>query len=266
MALRSGRLWLIAGTGEGPRLARHFLERGWRLRVSVVSPSAALPFPADSRLELVVGALEGAAALRQLLAAAEAEGDPFQWVIDASHPFAMRITEAVVAATDQRPEGLLRLQRPCLASPMAIPLGHMAELAAHVQTSHRLLLAIGARHLGAAASQCGGATLHARVLPHPQALRQAQQAGLDPRRIACCRPSADGAVEEALCRLWQIDTVVCRQSGGITEALWLKITARLGLRLLLLLRPREPEGILQLPFQELVQHVGRPQQALDRGR
>lgn len=257
--MRSGRLWLIAGTGEGPLLARHFLKRGWRLRVSVVTASASHPYPNDPKLEIVVGALAGAGALEALLDQAEREGDPFQWVIDASHPFASRITAAALEATGHRPEGLLRLQRPSLLAPEATPLVDMGQLPTQLVGGDRLLLAIGARHLEDAVHLGAGARLHARVLPHPQALRQALRAGLRPSRIACLRPTAQGVVEEALCRFWQIDTILCRQSGGLTEALWLRIASSLGLRLLLLQRPLEPEGLRQLPFSELVELVGRPE-------
>jgi precorrin-6A/cobalt-precorrin-6A reductase len=259
MAMRGSRLWLLAGTGEGPELARLWLKQGWRLRVSVVTQEAAKAYPLHPDLELVVGPLNGALALSAQLEQAQLEGDPFQWLIDASHPFARQITATALAATRHRPEPLVRLERPELSASCATPLQQLEDLPTHLlPDGDHLLLAIGARHLRQAAQQCQGAILHARVLPHPQALRQAQQAGLAPNRIACFRPSANGAVEQALCHHWQITTILCRQSGGLTEALWLRIATALKLRLLLLQRPTEPEGMLRLPFSSLVDHVGRP--------
>lgn len=264
MGVKGDRLWLIAGTGEGPPLARLLLNQGWRLRVSVVTPAACRPYGHDPHLELVVGPLAGAEALRMALEAAERLGDPFRWVIDASHPFATQITAAAAAATHNRPESLLRLQRPTLEAPKALLLHHMGELTTHLAGGERLLLAIGARHLKEVARQCAGAVLHARVLPHPQALRQAVQAGLAPSHIGCLRPTPDGAVEKALCQHWQIDTILCRQSGGVSEALWLRLAAELEVRLLLLQRPAEPAGLRQLPFAELLEHVGSPEPARER--
>jgi precorrin-6A/cobalt-precorrin-6A reductase len=258
MEVKGNRLWLIAGTGEGPALAQQFLERGWRLRVSVVTLTAAQTYPESPDLEMVVGALADAGALRSRLEAAEREGDPFRWLIDASHPFAVRITPAAMAATRGRPERLLRLERPGLEAPWAIPLIHMDDLPRHVANNERLLLAIGARQLGEAVRRCPGARFHARVLPYPQALRQAQQAGLAADHLACFHPTTDGAVEQALCRQWQIEAILCRQSGGVTEALWQQVARALGLRLLLLQRPPEPEGIQRLEFQSLIERVGRP--------
>lgn len=251
-----GRLWLIAGTGEGPLLARVLLERGWRLRVSVVTQGASQAYPMHPHLELRVGALAGAEALRSELEAAERQGEPFHWVIDASHPFASRITAAAVEATLQRPGQLLRLHRPFVTTPRAIQLHHLGDLNSLLAPQERVLLAIGARQLRAAAQASNTASLHARVLPHPQALRQAIQAGLPPSHIACCRPSSDGALEKALCRHWQIQTILCRQSGGHTEALWQNIHAEEKVRLLLLRRPAEPENIPRLTFPELIERIG----------
>ena len=55
------------------------------MRVSVVTPSASRSYPEDPRLEVRVGALAGAAALRTALEEADLEGDPFQWLASISH-------------------------------------------------------------------------------------------------------------------------------------------------------------------------------------
>ena len=44
-------IWLLAGTGEGPKLAQALLEQGWRLLVSVVSPEAARAYSPHPRTE-----------------------------------------------------------------------------------------------------------------------------------------------------------------------------------------------------------------------
>jgi len=85
-------------------------------------------------------------------------------------------------------------------------------------------------------------------------------AGLPAERVACLQPLPAGeqqaAVEEALCRHWQIETVLCRRSGGPGEAHWRRICGDLGLRLLLLERPTEPGGLLSLPLEQLLERVG----------
>jgi precorrin-6A/cobalt-precorrin-6A reductase len=237
---------------------------GWRLRVSVVTAAAARAYPPQPDLELVVGPLgatcgaQPSCAVAGELRRARALGDPYHWLVDATHPFACQISGALAQACRQEGQPLLRLQRPDLPSGRAALLEDLADLAALSRPGERLLLAIGARRMAEAIAATPAALHHARVLPSPQALRQAMAVGLAPERLACLRPSAVSfPVEMALCRRWHIDTVLCRQSGGESEGRWHRISEALGLRLLLLRRPAEPSGVCALPLAELLERISR---------
>lgn len=284
------RLWLIAGTGEGPRLARQLLERGWRLEVSVVTAAASLAYPAHRHLRLLVGALAGGEAIRQRLTAAAAAGQPYAAVVDASHPFARQISAQLAEALGQqkqqrqlaqgqledRPTGqlpaqplLLRLERPLLSDPTDRLLADLEALAPHRLAPHslagrRLLLAIGARQLGRAVALSPGALHHARLLPTAEALQRAMAAGIAPERLACLRPGGGGeaALLAALLRRWRIDVILCRQSGGITETLWRQLAASQGCELLLLRRPADPAGVTGLAEAELLSKLEQLRQQL----
>jgi precorrin-6A/cobalt-precorrin-6A reductase len=293
------RLWLIAGTGEGPRLARQLLERGWQLEVSVVTAAASLAYPAHRHLRLLVGALAGGEAIRQRLAMAAAAGQPYAAVVDASHPFARQISAQLAEALGQqkqqqlgqrqlgqgqlaqgqledRPTGqlparplLLRLERPLLSNPSDRLLADLEALAPHRLAPHclagrRLLLAIGARQLGRAVALSPGALHHARLLPTAEALQRAMAAGIAPERLACLRPGGGGeaALLAALLRRWRIDVILCRQSGGITETLWRQLAACQGCELLLLRRPADPAGVTGLAEAELLARLEQLRQQL----
>lgn len=264
---QSGRLWLIAGTGEGPLLAEALQARGWRLRLSVVGEAAARAYRHAPGLHVAVGAIgegEGLTpeqGVERELAAAERTGDPYAWVVDASHPFATGISAALAAVCGRRRQPLLRLGRPLAPLEEAVLLNDLADLEGCTVRGERLLLAIGARHLALAVRHSPGAIHHARLLPDATALRIAMAAGLAHERVACLRPGGEGRIEAALCRQWQIDTVLCRQSGGATEALWRRICHDQGLELRLLRRPHEPEGVRILPLAELLAHVGCSERA-----
>ncbi|MFZ0409557.1 MAG: precorrin-6A/cobalt-precorrin-6A reductase [Cyanobium sp.] len=260
-------LWLIAGTGEGPRLAEALLQAGWQLRVSVVSASAARAYAPHPGLRLAVGpigsGLREASPLdgvRRELARARQSHGPFRWVIDASHPFASQITAALEQGCEEGGVPLLRLWRPELPGSGVRILADLPELNGLASRGERWLLAIGARRLAEAIHHSAGALHHARILPRPQALQQAMAAGLPAERVACLQPLPTGSqrplVEEALCRRWRIETVLCRRSGGPGEAHWRGLCSDLGLRLLLLERPAEPGGLLSLPLQSLLERVG----------
>jgi precorrin-6A/cobalt-precorrin-6A reductase len=239
------RLWLVAGTGEGPELAERLLALGWQLTVSVVSAPAALAYRPHPALTLRVGALAGEAAVEAELAAAASSGHPYAVVVDASHPFACQVSRQLVAGCARRGQRLLRLQRPTLEGP-AILLPALQDLRAVPLAGQHLLLAIGARQLAAAVSLSPGALHHARLLPSASSLQQAMAAGLRGERVACLRPGSALAVELALVRRWRISTVLARQSGGSTEQLWRRICRSEGLSLLLLCRPQELAGVESL--------------------
>ncbi len=255
----SRRLWLFSGTGDGPPLAQALLAQGWELRVSVVTPQAARVYTAAPELEIQVGPLGGAARLQRALVAAKVAGRPFRAVIDATHPFAVRVHGELQTGCAQAGVPLLVLQRgetPSLEPALASSATGLAELAALAQLDlrgERLLLAIGARHLAQAVSLCPGAEPHARILPRPGALQQALAAGLAPERLACLQPGS-GAVEAALVRRWRIGVILARQSGPPSETLWRQVAAAEGCRLLLLRQPdsraaalaRSPAQLLDL--------------------
>ena len=253
------RLWLIAGTGDGLRLALALLRGGWRLLVSVVSAEAALAYPASADLELRVGAIGGVAGIRSLIDQAQREGDPFTAVVDASHPFARQITATLAEAweTPGHPP-LLRLRRPAPVPGAGDRLRLLPDLEALAElTLHgcHLLLAIGVRQLGRAVALSPGAVHHARLLPNAAALQGGQAAGLAPERLACLRPGdpREHAVLGALLRRWRIEAILCRQSGGPTEQLWHQLANELDLELLLLARPPEPAALRQLELQPLLE-------------
>ena len=120
------------------------------------------------------------------------------------------------------------------------------------------MLAIGARQLAAAVACSPGAFHHARLLPNPGSLSLAMAAGLRAERVACLRPTSQGLVEGALCRRWGIKAVLCRRSGGKTENLWHRLSAELDLRLLLLERPPDVEGVECHGPESLLERLGRP--------
>ena len=260
---RQRRLWLLAGTGEGPRLAAALLAAGWRLSVSVVGRDAGRPYPLQPGFQLQVGPLAGEAAMAAQLEAAHAAGAPFTWVVDATHPFASRVTADLAAVCRRRGQPLLRLRRPLLVPPPGLDLTLLSDLDALAGLDlrgERLLFAIGARQLARAVALSPGALPFARLLPHPTALRRGRAAGLPEAHLACQRPGepaelGSGALERALLRQWGITTVLCRQSGGSTERGWQGLCASLGLRLLLLARPQEPEELTSLELPALIRRL-----------
>ena len=241
---RQGTVWLLAGTGDGPHLAAVLISQGWHVHVSVVGAMAAHPYR-DLALEAIhVGALGGSRGISQWL-----QTIPVDWVVDATHPFALRISDQLNQACKGSGHPLVRFERHMEASGKAVVLGSMADLVDQPLSGRRLLLALGARQLVEAATVArqAGAKVFARVLPSPMSLIQAAAAGVPPEHLAVVRPLQGlepGALEAAVCRRWSITDVVCRQSGGATEALWARLSVEMGFQLWLL---RRPSPIAEVP-------------------
>jgi precorrin-6A/cobalt-precorrin-6A reductase len=270
----SPRLWLFAGTGEGPSLASALLAMGWHVKLSLVSGEALRAYAPHPRLEPAIGAIGSAAAIGAALDRAEAKGEPCQVVVDATHPFACQISADLAEVCLARSQALLRLRREGVFSELggAGPgprqangvrvLAGLESLSDLNLRQEKLLLAIGHRQLARAVALTPGAVHHARLLPHATGLQQAMAAGLAPKRVACLRPGAGpggpsfaASIEEALVRQWGITTVLARQSGGVTEACWRDVAQRLSLTLLLLQRPAEPEGVPALGQADLLDQL-----------
>jgi precorrin-6A/cobalt-precorrin-6A reductase len=271
-AVGADRLWIVAGTGEGPRLVRPLLTAGWRIRVSVVTREAAAAYPLHPRLQVRVGRLGGVSSVAAGLAEARRHGRPFRWLIDATHPFATAVSRELREACRREAQPLIRLQRPAPAAatgpggdaPPATLLADIAELGRLDLRGERLLLAIGSRGLRAARQAARGAVCHARVLPRPHSLQLALAAGIPPERLACLQPgraewAGAGVLEAALCRHWRITAVLFRQSGGAIEGLWHELAIGQGMRRLMLRRPSDPPGpYLQLREESLLQWLLSP--------
>ena len=240
---RQSHVLVFAGTGEGPALVAALADADWSVSVSVVTESAAQVYRFADLKDLHVGAFRSLEDLGDhcLIHAVDA-------VVDATHPFALTISAQLQQMCRMHALPLVRFERPGENEDRASLIGEVQALAHQPLQGHRVLLALGARHL-AAATQAGrdaGAIVKARVLPTPAAIRLAGAAGLCGEDLAVLRPLSGlrpGAVEAALCRRWAITDVLCRQSGGAADALWTALGASLGFHLWKVKRPSPPETV-----------------------
>ena len=241
-------LWLLSGTGEGRSLASAFVNKGWKVTVSVVSPKALLGYEGLDLHARLSGALEGVEGIRRVLDEARSHHDGFKFVIDATHPFALVITKNLKQACAEADQKLLRFERVINLPRKAILINSFEQLAKEPLSGKNLLLAIGSRLLPQAVefARSSGANIFVRVPPSAKCLQCATSIGLNPEHVALINPLSGenpGSIEKALCQRWSIDAVVCRQSGGVIEDLWHKISKENDLRLFLLARPPQLENL-----------------------
>jgi precorrin-6A/cobalt-precorrin-6A reductase len=225
------RLLLLAGTAEARALAgRLAAAPGLAVTASLAGATAE---PARYPVAVRVGGFGGAGALAEWLAETGVGA-----VIDATHPFAERISANAAAACAARGVPLLRLLRPpwsggpgqrwrevesAEAAAAALPPGVMAFLA----TGKGGLAAFLAR------KDVGFVLRVVDAAPPPAANL----------RVLFGRPPF--AVEDEIATLRESGAgwLVSKNSGGATGRAKLEAARALGLEVLMIARPKPPEGV-----------------------
>lgn len=260
---RCGWIWLVAGTEDGVWAAGQLLALAVPVRVQVVGPRACRAYgqlATNPAFRCQAMALSPADIQRVL-----AGPDPPALVVDATHPFALRITQTLHAACGVSAIPYLRLKRPQLQPGAATVVDRLEAVQDLGQGS--LLAAIGSRSLARLVGWHGPQRTAARILPTATALQQALAAGLPPERIAPLQPISAShgeihlppnpgtSLEAALCRHWAVDVVLARQSGGTPERHWHRVCAAMGVSLWLLRRPDEPGSMATCTRETLSQRA-----------
>ncbi len=217
---------ILGGTSEASALARKLAgEAGVDPLLSLAGATRA---PAPSPIPRRVGGFGGAAGLARFL-----RDERIAFVVDATHPFAQRITANAAAACAATGVPLLRIRRPAWDERGTVAAATMAEAASLLGAEPcRALLTIGRldlAHFGP---------------PHRYWVRsvEAPDPAMLPEGAATivARGPFTLAAETALLAGLGIDTLVTKNSGGDAVAPKLDAARALGLRIVMVRRPPEP--------------------------
>ena len=205
---------LLSGTSEGRVLGGRLREVGLPFVASVTTPEArALFAKIEPPPEVLVTRFSGdslATFLRERRVRA---------ILDATHPFAYRISEKAQDAAAQANIAYIRYERP--ESALASGVGDITfvpdlEAAARVclERGTRIFLTTGANTLLTFREVMARKLVMARILPTVASLTRALDAGLTPAQIIALRGPFSQALECALLREYQIDLLVSKESGA----------------------------------------------------
>ncbi len=230
------QLWLIGGTQESGQLARAIAARGLPCIVTVTTETAIALYPVASSLTVQVTRFTPES-LAEFLTTQAIAG-----ILDASHPFAVEISQQAIAAAQPFQIPYLRFERPALPTSPDCPMETVPTVADLLRgdrlAGERVLLILGYRSLALFQPWQARATLFARILPSTTALTAAIAAGFTPDRLIALRPPLSLALEQALWQHWHISLVVTKASGDAGgEAIKRQVAAALGIPLVTIARP-----------------------------
>lgn len=228
------RVWLIGGTHESAEIAQAIALLNLPCIVSVTTDLARSLYPTTSCLSVWVGRLT-LAQIPDFLQAHQIGA-----ILDASHPYALEISQAAISIAQQQQLPYLRYERPILfaADSHNVHVDSFETLLSGNYLHGRVLLTVGYRPLHLFQPWHDKATLFARILPSVSALEAALTSGFTPDRIICMRPPISPELEIALWRQWQVQSVVTKASGTPGgEDTKRRIAKELGIRLILIARP-----------------------------
>jgi precorrin-6A/cobalt-precorrin-6A reductase len=235
------RILLLSGTSEGPPLARALLAAGFAVRATVTRAEARENLFGSLLREVQV---EARGFTEESLAGFLIQGEA-DLVLDATHPFAVRITRLAHAVCLRLGVPYVRFERPDWEPPPGTRLvssfTEAAELLPTLGT--RILLTIGAKQLKHFAALQSRLHLVARLLPSVLSIQQALAVGFAPDRLLCLRPPFSREFNRAILKEYRIEVLVTKASGregGVEE----KVLAAgdLGIQVLMIRRP-EPGDV-----------------------
>lgn len=223
---------ILGGTGEARELAARLDEDGVRV---VSSLAGRVSRPALPVGEVRVGGFGGPEGL-----AAYLRGARIAAVVDATHPFAARITASAARAAELTGVRLVRLQRPGWREhPDADRWRWVADAAAArmaAATAARPFLTTGRQSLPDFLEWADRDVL-ARVVDPPEC-------ALPPRwTVLLARGPYERQAERDLMAGHQVDCLLTKDSGGPLTAAKLDAAADLGLPVVVIERPPAPAGV-----------------------
>jgi precorrin-6A/cobalt-precorrin-6A reductase len=222
---------VLAGTAEARRLAALFADRDIP---AIASLAGATKEPAPLPLPTRIGGFGGAEGFTAFL-----DANRITAVIDATHPFAARITSRTHAICTARGLPLLRLERPAWTPGPGDRWTYVAdesEAAALIPPEATVFLATGRQSLPAWAGLRARAT-YLRVIDPPT------ESFPLPGAYVTARPPFDRAAETELFRRLAVTHLVVKDAGGTDSRPKLDAARDLRVEVLILRRPEPPEGL-----------------------
>ena len=208
------KIFLIAGTEDGRKLAKFLSDAGHKITASVVSDYGKKILEQYKDIEINSKKLT-AAELEKIL-----REENFEGLVDASHPYAENISANAVAACESAGIFYVRYERPEVElSYKKIYRVESYEQAAEISAKlgRNIFLTTGSRNLKKfllceAVKNCN---VTARILPTAEVLKDCESLGLSPKNIIAIQGKFSVELNVELFKHAQAEVIVTKNSGAV---------------------------------------------------
>lgn len=209
------KLLVFGGTTEGRDLCRRLLALPVDVTVSVATPLGAEELEESERLHVLIG--------RKTAPEIEALAREYDLCVDATHPYAVEVTENIRAACGKAGLPVLRLLRREQGDESdAVHVRSCTEAAEYLAPREgNILLTVGTKALPEFAA-VERARLFARVLPTVASIQQCEAVGLPHRNIIALYGPFTEHMNVAMMEQYRIKYMVTKDTGaegGLPEKL-----------------------------------------------
>ena len=231
-------VWILSGTSDGPVIANRLLELNYSVFASVLTYKAGQAYIENPKLHIITGKLNNKDQIINFI-----NKNKITCVIDATHPFAVIISKNLNNACKEINTPLLLFERKSLINNTNnfFYIDHLKDIKNVDIENKNILLAIGSRFLNDTANyymNCK-ANVFTRVLPTYESITKAFGSCIKNSNIAILEPGKNNSIlEKKLCDFWEIDYVLCRESGSYSQKNWERIVSGSKMKLFLVKRPK----------------------------
>ena len=233
------KIWLIGGSRDSIEIADTLTLNTIGFMVSVTTQTAQALYSKDT--QIVIGCMN------QEKMQSFCEQENIKAIVDASHPYAVEVSQTAIAISTQLNIPYLRYERKEYqtsnsqnGNPLITELDSFKTLlAGDYLRGQRVFLAIGCKALHQFKPWQEQATLYGRVLPKIESLKTALNAGFTSDRLIAIRPPLNLALEKALWQQWKVSLVITKASGKAGgEHIKRQAAAELNIPLIIITRPK----------------------------
>ncbi len=251
-------VWILSGTSDGPAIVNKLLKLNYVVFVSVVTHQARKSYAENPKLHIITGKLNNLSEITNFI-----ENNKINYVIDATHPFALIISKNLNEACKIIKKPLFAFERKSEIKPFNnfYYINSLKDINKEGLINKNILLAIGSRFLNETASYYlkYGANVFTRVIPRYESISKAFGSCIKNSNIAILEPSKKkgNILEKKLCDHWKIDYILCRDSGSYAQINWEKIVHESDMKLFLVKRPKlkYKNPLIFLDYDKLINQI-----------